>query len=247
MHCMKRRPLIILLPLAALIGLLSSFTSPPPAHFAQQLCSGQSEPAEACWIELSNQTGCYVQLPTPHATSYVSFLARDNAGTLTWTGGCVEGLAQGTGTLEWAVDVSFPIWKHTGHLQAGKYHGEWEEDHTFGPSAGYYDGSGSYVEGVRNGQWHEYYGKGFSQSGPYVKGKRHGFWVETGDDRFPHIGVDRFEGPYVEGEKHGLWRITTTRTLNYDYEELEEPEITQTEVRYVNGESDTPRVVEEAE
>ena len=65
-----------------------------------------------------------------------------------------------------------------------------------------------------------------------MDGKRHGVWVEMGDDRFPHIGRDRSEGPYVDGKKHGLWTITTTRTMNYDDEELEEPSIWQTEVRY---------------
>ena len=137
--------------------------------------------------------------------------------TLTWTGECVKGLAQGSGTLE-CTSGEYTVWKHTGHLQAGKYHGEWKEDHTFGPSASYYDGTGSYVEGVRHGQWHEYFGKGFFE-----------------------------KGPYVEGKKHGLWKTTTTRTQDHDYEELEKPEITQTEVRFVNGEMDTSRAVELAE
>ena len=51
-------------------------------------------------------------------------------------------------------------------------------------------------EGVWHGQWHEYFGKGFFS-----------------------------EGPYVEGKKHGLWRTTTTRTQDYDYEELEKPHL----------------------
>ncbi len=219
------------LPLTAFAVLLGSCTGSARVHVAQQLCSELSEPDEACWVELTDQTGCNIQLPAPHAAY------GDRAETRTWTGMCVEGLGQGTGTFKWGAPVSGnPIlWKHTGHLQAGKYHGEWEEDHTFRPSAGDYVGRGSYVEGVRHGQWYEYYGKGFSDEGPYVDGKRHGFWVEMGDDRFPHIGRDRSEGSYVDGKKHGLWTITTTKTMNYDYEELEEPEIRQTQVRYVNG------------
>ena len=221
---------LLFLPLTAFAVFLGSCTGgPAPVHVAQQLCSELSDPDEACWIELTDQTGCYVQIPAPHAAD------GDRAEIRTWTGECVEGLAQGTGTLEWGAIM----WKHTGHLQAGKYHGEWEEDHTFGAAVSYYDGSGSYVEGVRHGHWYLYYGKGFSHEGPYVDGKRHGVWVEMGDDRFPHIGRDRSEGPYVDGKKHGLWTITTTRTMNYDDEELEEPSIWQTEVRYVNGERDT--------
>ena len=231
---------LLLLCFAALIGLLSSCTEPTPVHVSQSLCSDQSEQDEACWIELSDQTGCYVQLPASHAIWGVFSPGRDCPETLTWTGECVEGLAEGTGTLEWTVDMSSLMWKHTGHLQAGKYHGEWKEDHTFGSSAGYYVGRGSYVEGVRHGQWHKHYSKGFFEKGPYVAGKKHGHWIEGGDDRHPHIGVERSEGWYVEGEKHGLWRITTTRTKNFDYEELEEPEITQREVRYVNGQAGGP-------
>ena len=219
------------LPLTAFVVFLGSYTGSAQVHVAQQLCSELSEPEEACWVEPTNQTGCQIQLPA----RYAAYVGRAETGT--WTGKCVEGLGQGTGTLQWGEPESGnPIlWKHTGHLQAGQYHGEWEEDHTFGASAGYYVGTGSYVEGVRHGHWYEYYGKGFSDEGPYVDGKRHGVWIQMGDDRFPHIGRDRREGPYVDGRKHGLWTITTTRTMNYDYEELEEPEIRQTEVRYVNG------------
>ena len=219
------------LPLAALAVFLGSGTSSAQVH-APQLCSELSGPDEACWVELTDRTGCSVQLPARFAAF------GDSAETRTWTGECVEGLGQGSGTLQWGPESGDLIyWKHIGHLQAGKYHGEWEEDHTYGPSAFYYSGSGSYVEGVRHGQWFEYYGKGFSQEGPYVEGKRHGVWVEMGDDRFPHIGLDRSEGPYVDGRKHGLWTITTTRTMNYDFEELEQPEVWQTEIRYVNGAS----------
>ena len=145
------------LPLTAFAVLLGSCTGSARVHVAQQLCSELSEPDEACWVELTDQTGCNIQLPAPYAAY------GDRAETRTWTGMCVEGLGQGTGTLKWGAPVSGnPIlWKHTGHLQAGKYHGEWEEDHTFRPSAGYYVGRGSYVEGVRHGQWYEYYGEGF--------------------------------------------------------------------------------------
>ena len=230
----------LLVPVAALTGLLSSCTEPTPDHVPQHLCSDQSEPEEACWIRLLHPSGCYVQIPAYHAGNW------NNALMLTWTGECVEGLAQGSGTLE-RTSREYTVWKHTGHLQAGQYHGEWEEDHTFGPSASYYDGTGSYVAGVRHGQWYEYFGKGFFREGPYVEGKKHGLWIEGGDDRFPHIGVERSEGPYVEGKKHGLWRTTTTRTQNYDYEELEKPEIRQTEEWFVSGEMDTSHAVELAE
>ena len=224
---------LFFLPLTALTVFQGSVMGLAQVNVAQKLCSDLSQPDEACWVELTDQTGCYVQIPAPHVFWGHRVEIR------TWTGECVEGLAQGTGILEWGrleLGDTRILWKHTGHLQAGKYHGEWEEDQSFGAAASYYVGRGSYVEGVRNGHWSLYFGKGFSEEGPYVNGKRHGFWVEKGDDRFPHIGRDRSEGHYVNGEMHGLWTFTTTRTQNSNYEELEEPEIRQTEARYVNGE-----------
>lgn len=95
---------------------------------------------EACWIELFNRTGCPVQIPAYHVGYW------DNTRTPTWTGQCVKGLAQGSGTLE-SKSGQYTISKHSGHLQAGKYHREWAEDHTLGPSASYYDGTGSYEGG----------------------------------------------------------------------------------------------------
>lgn len=197
------------------------------------LCSELSESDVACWLDLTDKPGCYVQLPIPHARWGHLGVIR------TWTGECVEGLAEGSGTLEWdaltGAGDTIVLWRHTGHLRAGRYHGEWDEDHTFGPQASYYAGRGPYVEGARHGAWDLYFGKGFSDEGPYVDGKRHGVWVEMGEDRFPHIGRERREGPYVNGRRHGVWTITITRTENYDFEELEQPEVKQGEVRFVSG------------
>ena len=199
------------------------------------LCSEPSESDVACWVELTDKPGCYVQLPIPHAPWGDHRVIR----TWTWTGECVEGLAEGSGILELhlltAYGYTAMAWRHTGHLRAGRYHGEWDEDHTFGARAGYYVGRGPYVEGARHGAWDLYFGTGVSDEGSYVDGKRDGVWVEMGDDRFPHIGRERREGPYVNGRRHGVWTITITRTENYDHEELEQPEIKQAEVRFVSG------------
>lgn len=202
-----------------------------PLEVAENRCEGKQE-EEACWKKLANHPECY-------------FWDDDDGSRLewivTWTGECVEGLAQGMGTLESTLSDGYLIGKDTGNLKDGKYHGKWHLDRTYGASAGYYDATGSYVEGVRHGHWREYYGKGFTEEGPYVDGKRHGVWTEHGDDRFPHIGREVSKGPYVEGKKHGLWTVTITRTVEAvgeEYRELEEPEITRTQVRYVQG--DTP-------
>ena len=74
-------------------------------------CTGQAK-GTSCWMELSNQAGCYAW--NPH-------LQVDE--TVTWTGGCIEGAAQGTGTLKWVYDDGQKTSEHTGRLQAGKSHG----------------------------------------------------------------------------------------------------------------------------
>ena len=54
--------------------------------------------------------------------------------TLTWTGACSVGLAEGEGTLTWNYQrklfsgmVTTIIFEETGHLQNGRKHGEWVE------------------------------------------------------------------------------------------------------------------------
>ena len=184
---------LLFLPLTAFAVFLGSCTGgPAPVHVAQQLCSELSDPDEACWIELTDQTGCYVQIPAPHAAD------GDRAEIRTWTGECVEGLAQGTGTLEWGAIM----WKHTGHLQAGKYHGEWEEDHTFGAAVSYYDGSGSYVEGVRHGHWYLYYGKGFPMKAPT--------WTARGTASGSRWGTIAFHTLVEIGVKAPTWTARST-------------------------------------
>ena len=228
----KRRPFAAWASMTTLFAICVGCSGPDIAP----LCSELSELNVACWVDLTDKPGCYVQLPSPHARW------EENGMIRTWTGECVEGLAEGSGTLEWdaltAGGDTTAAWKHTGHLHAGRYHGEWEEDHTFGVRAGYYVGRGPYVDGVRHGDWYLYYGVGFSDEGPYVDGQRDGIWVEMGDDRAPHIGRERREGPYVDGQRHGVWTVTITRTYRaqgYDFEELEQPEIRQGEVRFVSG------------
>ena len=171
------------------------------ALFAQT-CAGQPEGA-ACWLELASQPGCYV---------WDDFFYTDQ--TVTWTGECSHGLAQGTGTLAWdtgSVEHSY------GPLQDGKKHGDWVVRYAYGSEE-----EGPYVEGQRHGRWVERYA-GKVEEGPYVEGKRHGRWVERFEDgtvfERPYVegelrghlvwrnvdGSVREEGPIVDGKKHGQW------------------------------------------
>ena len=156
-------------------GSPSSFQNEPP-------CAGQPK-GTACWMELSNQPGCYV---------WNDYLSVDE--TATWTSECVEGLTQGTGTLKWILDGGKYSREGTGRLQAGKPHGQWVERDSNGNVS-----EGPYVAGKRHGRWVSRRANGSVYEGPYVEGEWHGHWVL----RFSRGDVD--EGPYVEDKRHGQW------------------------------------------
>ena len=87
-------------------------------------------------MEISQRPRCYVWNPFP---------ATDE--TVTWTGACAGSLAQGTGTLTWAVSGG-DRQTETGRLVAGQRSGRWVIRQ--------FDGSiweGPFVDGKTNGTW----------------------------------------------------------------------------------------------
>ena len=167
-----------------------------------QTCAGQPAGA-ACWMEISRQPGCYVWNPG---------LAL--GATVTWTGACAGGLAQGAGTLTWLWDGNRQT--ATGRLQDGKRNGHWVFRYPTGnvqegPMVDdmrnghwilrFADGSiaeGSNVDDERNGHWVIRYADGDVAEGPYVDGEMNGHWVVR-SGQFIHAG------PYVDGKRDGLW------------------------------------------
>ena len=155
----------------------------------EQTCAGQPKGAE-CWKALTGQPGCYV---------WDNYLITDQ--TVTWTGTCSGGRAQGEGTLKWVWEDGEKTLESTGSLTDGKAHGPWVLR------------LADTVDGKRHGQWvlrlatavalcgRQGTASGSCRTeGPYVDGKRHGPWVL----RLADGGVQ--EGPFVEGKKHGqLW------------------------------------------
>ena len=99
-----------------------------------QTCAGQPA-GVSCWMEISRQPGCYVWNPIPQPGE-----------TVTWTGNCDGGLAQGAGTLTW--DVPDGRWQTvTGHMVDGKRSsGRWVIRESDGTVA-----EGSYVDSKRDG------------------------------------------------------------------------------------------------
>ena len=129
-----------------------------------QPCTGQPKGA-GCWLVLSNQPECYVWDDDPQPDT-----------TVTWTGECAGGLAQGTGTLTWVWDSGTKAQEATGLLQNGKRHSTWVVRDVYGTVE-----EGPYVEGKRHGTWVETRRnrkRTYVEEGSYVNGKKHGDRVE---------------------------------------------------------------------
>lgn len=149
---------------------------------AELTCTGKSRGAE-CWMEVTDHPGCYVWNPN---------LQSDE--TVTWTGKCAGGQAQGGGTLKWIWDGAKKSSESTGHLKDGTEHGQWVNRFMNGSVH-----EGPYVEGKRHGQWVERFADGVAAEGPWVEDKRHGQWIL----RYPNGDV--WQGPFVNGKRHGDW------------------------------------------
>ena len=123
-----------------------------------QTCAGEPAGA-ACWMEISEQPGCHLWNPG---------LAL--GATVTWTGQCVGGFAQGTGTMTWVWDENRQT--ETGRLVDGKQVGHWVIRHANGRVD-----EGPFVDGKHNGRWVIRHANGTVSEGPTVDGKQNGRWV----------------------------------------------------------------------
>lgn len=126
-------------------------------------CEGQTEGAK-CWKELASHPGCFVWDEHYYADQ-----------TVTWSGGCSDGLSSGTGTLTWVRDGKED--KHSGLLQEGKRQGHWVIREANGTV-----GEGPFVRGKRNGYWVLRKADGSVREGPWVDNKQHGRWVIRSPD-----------------------------------------------------------------
>ena len=178
-------------------------------------CMGQPE-GSACWMEVTGQAGCYV---------WNDYLATNE--TVTWTGGCSEGRAQGEGTLKWVWEEAFRTWRYrgiyyskkasesTGSLTEGKKHGKWTDRDDNGRAW-----EGSYVEGKRQGEWVVRFSNGSVAEGPYMDGEYHGQWIIGQGDGSEskdfylygeRVGdtseAEEMEGLLVKGKAHGDWVV----------------------------------------
>lgn len=160
-------------------------------------CAGQFSGAE-CWQEASGQPGCYV---------WNHDLTRSE--TMTWTGKCSGGRAQGEGTLKRIRSDETLFSESTGKLKDGKRDGKWVVRWPIIDRVA----EGPYVAGKKHGRWVMRWAGGSVHEGPYVGGKKHGHWVERSADG------SVLEGPYVDGLRDGEWsrRWSTGRILEGSY------------------------------
>ncbi len=111
-------------------------SAPEPNLPEGRICTGSASP-EGCWMEVSDHLGCYLWNEAP----------QDNT-TVTWSGGCSNGFAQGNGRESW--------FQNGGLIQAAE---------------------GTYIDGQPHGPWTIYFENGHREVGPYVNGERHGTWT----------------------------------------------------------------------
>ena len=165
------------------------------AQSPEPSCAGQERGAE-CWMELESHPDCYVW-----GYFYPGV-------TWTWSAGCIEGMANGSGTLKLINKSNEIAFELTGRVQNGKLNGHWVIRDGDGDL-----GEGPYVDGKRHGAWVERFAHGDVYEGQYVDGKRHGRWVQRLADGTVN------EGPYVDGKRHGAWveRSPSGRTETVTY------------------------------
>ena len=143
-----------------------------PAFRPDQTCAGQPAGA-ACWMAISGRAGCYVW---NHGL--------EPGASVTWTGECASGMAQGAGTLTWT--VSEGIQTDAGRLRDGQWIGHWVIRFASGTVA-----EGPFVDGQRTGHWVERYADGTVTEGSFVDGELHGEWVIRRSDG--RVEVERWE------------------------------------------------------
>ena len=161
----------------------------PPEIKAEGTCDGLPV-GSSCWMELTSHPECYVWNAD----------LKDGE-TAIWSGKCSGLFPEGEGTLTRsyigkdgsgnAVEKRPPA--GTGSFKKGKMYGLW----VFRWSNRSLWEEGYYVEGIRNGDWTEYYSNGDSQ-GSYVNGKKNGVWIT-----FYKSGYSK-QVAYKEDKKHGL-------------------------------------------
>lgn len=168
--------------------------------------------ASSCWKELTAPAGCYF---LTHHTDF-------KFGRMHWSGECADGVAEGTGVLEYLSNSDTPYeFAHEGLMQGGRMHGDWIENSPWGrvTEASYENGRhiGKWTSRTRSGTvLREYHFENDKRNGPsrvwspdgallvdshYMDGRPHGEYL-----RYSALdGSVLAKGAYANGEREGPW------------------------------------------
>ena len=158
------------------------------------------------WQALENNPGCVVWNDNPKEQE-----------TVTWSGGCVSGKAQGTGVKVWQIfeDGEWKESRYEGGMQDGKnegrgtcyyandnrYEGGWKDDHRHGHGTLYYTDGGRYEGAFRNDKRHGH-GTLYLPNG----GRYEGEWRDNqanGHGTMYFASGNRYEGAFRDSNRHG--------------------------------------------
>ena len=112
--------------------------------------------------------------------------------SVTWTGNCPKGVAQGHGTAQWVKDGK-PVLKVEGEYLDGKLQ-DGQQSRTYANGDRYV---GNYANGHGNGYGVLYWANGARYDGNFVNSKRQGHGTLT------EPGGSRFEGEWNDGLPNG--------------------------------------------
>lgn len=142
--------------------------------------SAATQTANPDWISDAS-TGCKVFNPRPIANE-----------TISWSGDCVNGLAQGVGVLHWYVDGK-PGGTNVGKLKDGKLEGRGVYKGADGDSY-----EGEYRDGKRNGQGVHTWADGGRYEGEFKNANFEGRGVIKG------ANGNSYEGEFKDGKPNGI-------------------------------------------
>jgi hypothetical protein len=141
---------------------------------------------------LSDAHGCKVYDPNPQPNE-----------TVTWSGGCLDGYADGSGVVQW-LQAGKPGTRVEGRLVRGRSDGQVS---TVSPSGARFEGS--FHEGARSGKGIWTAPNGDRYEGDWLHNERTGTGVLT------RANGDRYEGGFVAGKWSGKGTFTTTSGERY--------------------------------
>lgn len=139
------------------------------------------------WMEISNNAGCYLWNPVPVDGESVS-----------WSGECSNGFAQGDGRIDWYQHGALDAISET-RFRDGRRHGPT----VFRDTDGTLTAEGPYVNGQRHGTWTHVYEDRSRGVGPFVNDQLHGTWTYFDEDG-NELGTQRFENGRRVG-RDGMW------------------------------------------